>query len=69
MAGTTSQRRPSLLEADVKEIVVPTQNGCAVRVCRYALFTKTFLQQNETDFEKQASIVNEEHARESVPRD
>jgi len=25
MAGTTSQRRPSLLEADVNETVVPTK--------------------------------------------
>lgn len=32
-------------------------------------FYKNFYQRNETDFEKQASIVNEEHARGSVPRD
>lgn len=32
-------------------------------------FYKNSYQQNETDFEKQASIVNEEHARGGVLRD
>jgi hypothetical protein len=50
LAGATSQRRPSLLEADIKEIVAPTKVDAASEpvdtFCAYFLkcFLKAFAQ-------------------------